>query len=132
MQRQLYHVAKQSNLAKERISSMTNDSKPKMRKGRNAHHQRLIDLKVEGRDLDQIADYFALVFEYDTEEMTVLVALLDRLVAVEKSEEVHLEDIVHFLSRRLFARCAEGEKTADRFLHLAPSRASRFLESAVG
>lgn len=111
---------------------MTKNSEPKVRKGRNAHHQHLIDLKVEDRDLDQIADYFALVFEYDTEEMTVLVALLDRLVAVEKSEEVHLEDIVHFLSRRLFARCAEGEKAADRFLHMAPSRASRFLESAVG
>ena len=111
---------------------MTKNSEPKMRKGRNAHHQRLIDLKVEDRDLDQIADYFALAFEYDTEEMTVLVALLDRLLAVEKSEEVHLEDIVYFLSRKLFARCAEGEKAADRFLHMASSRASLFLESAVG
>src|SRR5690349_8091167 len=104
------------NLFKGRISSMTRNSEQKMRKGRNAHHQRLIDLKVEDRDLDQIADYFALAFEYDTEEMTVLVALLDRLLAVEKSEEVHLEDIVYFLSRKLFARCAEGEKAADRFL----------------
>jgi hypothetical protein len=111
---------------------MTKNSESKMRKGRNVHHQRLIDLKVEDRDLDQIADYFAMAFEYDTEEMTVLVALLDRLVAVEKSEEVNLEDIVYFLSRRLFARCAEGEKAADRFLHMAPSRGSRFLESAVG
>ena len=119
-------------LGKERIFSMTNNSEPKVRKGRNAHHQSLIDLNVDDRDLDQIADYFAMVSEYDTGEMTVLVALLDRLLAVEKSGEVHLEDIVYFLSRGLFARCAEGEKAADRFLHLAPNRASRPLESAFG
>jgi hypothetical protein len=101
-------------------------------KGRNAHHQQLIDLEVDERDLDQLADYFALTFEYSTEQITVLVALLDRLVAVEKSTEVHVEDIVYFLSRRLFARCMEGEKAADRFHQAARLRAWRILEGGVG
>lgn len=111
---------------------MTKKAAVTRRKGRNAHHQQLIDLEVEERDLDQLADYFALNFEYSTEQITVLVALLDRLVAVEKSPEVHVEDIVYFFSRRLFARCMEGEKAADRFRQTARSRAGQILERSVG
>jgi len=75
---------------------MTNNSEPKVRKGRNAHHQRLIDLKVDDRDLDQIADYFAMVFEYDTEEMPLLVALLDRPWLLKKAVKSTLKTLSTF------------------------------------
>jgi hypothetical protein len=116
-----------NHASKERNLEMKKNAAPTRPKGRNAHHQQLIDLELDDRDLDQLADYFALAFEYSTEQITVLVALLDRLAAVEKSPEVHVEDIVYFLSRRLFAKTMEGEKAADRFHQAARRRASRIL-----
>ena len=61
--------------------------------------QDLKDLKLQDSDLDQFAHYFELAFEGNTTSMTVLVALLQRLRAVEtlrkqKQTGIWLEDIV--------------------------------------
>jgi hypothetical protein len=82
--------------------------------------QDLKDLKLQDSDLDQFAHYFELAFEGDTKSMTVLVALLQRLRAVEtlrhqKQTGIWLEDIVCRLTYRLYARCWAGLEAANSF-----------------
>jgi hypothetical protein len=88
-------------------------------------------LGVEDQDLDRIADYFGLVFEYSTEHMSVLVALLDRLAAAAKTDQILVQDVIGLLSLRLFSKCHEGEKAADRFQQRARRKAWRILESGI-
>ena len=98
--------------------------------------QDLKDLKLQDSDLDQFADYFELAFEGNTTSMTVLVALLQRLRAVEtlrkqKQTGIWLEDIVCRLTHRLYPRCAAGLDAANHFGREASDTAERiFAESA--
>jgi len=82
--------------------------------------QDLKDLKLQDSDLDQFAHYFETVFEGNTNSMTVLVALLQRVRAVEKLRKekqtgIWIEDVVCRLTHRLYARCAAGLEAANSF-----------------
>src|SRR5258705_9869158 len=94
--------------------------------------QDLKDLKLQDTDLDQFADYFETAFEGSTTSMTVLVALLQRLRAVEnlrkqKQTGIWLEDIVCRLTYRLYARCAAGLEAANSFGSEASDAAERIF-----
>jgi|SRR5882724_1202054 len=94
--------------------------------------QDLKDLKLEDSDLDQFARYFEMAFEGNTRSMTVLVALLQRLSAVEnlrqrKRTGIWIEDIVCRLTHRLYARCGAGLEEANRFGTEASAAAERIL-----
>ena len=97
--------------------------------------QDLKDLKLQDSDLDQFAHYFETAFEGNTTSMTVLVALLQRLRAVEtlrqqKQTGIWIEDIVCRLTHRLYARCAAGLEVANHFGNEASDAAERiFAES---
>src|SRR5258708_35198159 len=97
--------------------------------------QDLMDLKLQDSDLDQFADYFETAFEGNTKSMTVLIALLQRLRAVEnlrkqKLTGIWIEDIVCRLTHRLYARCAAGLEVANHFGNEASDGAERiFAES---
>jgi len=99
--------------------------------------QDLKDLKLQDSDLDQFADYFGIAFEGSTKSMTVLVALLQRLRAVEnlrkqKTSGIWIEDIVCRLTHRLYARCAAGLEAANYFGSEASDAAERILAGSKG
>ena len=99
--------------------------------------QDLKDLKLQDSDLDQFAHYFEMVFEGNTKSMTVLVALLQRLRAVEnlrkqKQTGIWIEDIVCRLTHRLYARCAAGLEAANYFGSEASDAAERILAGSKG
>ena len=77
-------------------------------------------LKLEESDLDRFASYFELAFQGRSQSITVLVALLQRLCAVEKLRRqkqsgIWIEDIVGRLTHRLYTRCEPGLEAASRF-----------------
>jgi len=77
-------------------------------------------LKLQEGDLDRFASYFELAFQGKAQSVTVLVALLQRLCAVEKLRQqgrggIWIEDIVGRLTHRLYTRCESGFQAASRF-----------------
>ena len=92
-------------------------------------------LKLEDNDLDQFAAYFELAFEGNSQSITVLVALLQRLRGVEKLRQekqsgIWIEDIVGRLTHRLYTRCEPGFEAASRFGSEASDLAEQiFLEA---
>lgn len=92
-------------------------------------------LKLEDNDLDQFAAYFELAFEGNSQSITVLVALLQRLRGVEtlrqqKQSGIWIEDIVGRLTHRLYTRCEPGFEAASRFGSEASDLAEQiFLEA---
>jgi hypothetical protein len=77
-------------------------------------------LKLQECDLDHFATYFELTFQGNSRSITVLVALLQRLCAVEKLRQqkqsgIWIEDIVSRLTNRLYTRCEPGLEAASRF-----------------
>jgi hypothetical protein len=95
----------------------------------------LTDLKLQDGDLDDFARYFEVAFEGNTESMVVLVALLQRLCAVEnlrkqKQTAIWIEDIVCRLTHRLYARCRAGLEAADRFGSEASDAGERIFAEA--
>jgi hypothetical protein len=91
--------------------------------------EELAAFKVDNSDLDAIAVYFGLVFEYRTEPMIVLVSLLRRLsdLAKRKNGMVSVEDTVNSLCQRLFLRCGAGEDAADKFADASTPDADKVL-----
>ena len=92
-------------------------------------------LKLEDNDLDQFAAYFELAFQGNSQSITVLVALLQRLRGVEKLRQekqsgIWIEDIVGRLTHRLYTRCEPGFEAASRFGSEASDLAEQiFLEA---
>ena len=92
-------------------------------------------LKLEDNDLDQFAAYFELAFQGNSQSITVLVALLQRLRGVEKLRQekqsgIWIEDIVGRLTHRLYTRCGPGVEAASRFGAEASNLAEQiFLEA---
>lgn len=77
-------------------------------------------LRLHDKDLDSFATYFELAFQGSSRSITVLVALLQRLRAVEKLRQekqsgIWIEDIVGRLTQLLYARCEPGWEAATRF-----------------
>jgi hypothetical protein len=95
------------------------------------YREELIAFKVDDRDLDVIAHYFGGIFECDTEPMAVLVEVLQRIVNVSKARahggSVHIEDVVHSLSERLFIQCMAGEISSRKFAASASAKAEKVL-----
>ena len=92
----------------------------------------LKDLKLQDSDLDDFARYFEVAFEGSTTSMTVLVALLQRLRAVEnlrkqKQTSIWIEDIVCQLTHRLYAKCGAGLEQACSFGLEASDAAERIF-----
>jgi hypothetical protein len=116
---------------------LTEDTTPDSIVPSSSDAQDLKDLKLQDSDLDQFAHYFETAFEGNTNCMTVLVAMLQRLRAVEnlrkqKQTRIWLEDIVCRLTHRLFLRCAAGLEAANHFGNEASDTADRiFVESGA-
>jgi hypothetical protein len=93
-------------------------------------------LKLQESDLDRFATYFELAFQGNVRCLTVLVALLQRLCAVEKLRQqkqngIWIEDIVGRLTHRLYTRCAPGFEAASRFGNEASDRAEDIFAEAL-
>jgi len=92
-------------------------------------------LKLQEGDLDHFATYFELAFQGNARSITVLVALLQRLCALEKLRQqkqsgIWIEDIVARLTHRLYTRCESGFQAASRFRNEASDLAEEiFLEA---
>ena len=77
-------------------------------------------LKLEDGDLDHFAAYFELAFQGNSQGITVLVALLQRLGEVEnlrkqKQSGIWFEDIFGRLKHRLYTRSEPAIEAASRF-----------------
>jgi hypothetical protein len=77
-------------------------------------------LKLHDSDLDHFAAYFELAFQGNSQSITVLVALLQRLGEVEKLRQqkqsgIWIGDVVGRLTHRLYTRCEPGFEAASRF-----------------
>ena len=93
----------------------------------------LTNVKLQDSDLDHFAAYFDLAFQGNSQNITVLVALLQRLGDVEelcrqKQSGVWIKDIVGRLTRRLYTRCEPGVEAATRF----GAEASELAETIFG
>ena len=77
-------------------------------------------LKLQDSDLDNFAAFFDMAFQGNSQNITVLVGLLQRLREVEKLRQqkesgIWIEDIVSRLTHRLYIRCEQGWEAASRF-----------------
>lgn len=77
-------------------------------------------LKLEDSDLEKFATYFEVAFQGDSQRITVLVALLQRLGGVDKLRQqkqssIWIADIVSRLIHRLYTRSETGFEAASRF-----------------
>lgn len=95
----------------------------------------LKDLKLQDSDLDHFATYFDQSFQGNSQSITVLVALLQRLCGVEKLRQqkqtgIWLEDIVGRLTHRLYTRCEPGVNAASRFGSEASDLAEHIFSEA--
>jgi hypothetical protein len=77
-----------------------------------------------------------LAFQGNARSITVLVALLQRLCAVErlrqqKQNDVWIEDIVGQLAHRLYIRCEPGFEAASRFRYEASELAEHIFSEAL-
>jgi hypothetical protein len=92
-------------------------------------------LKLQDSDLDHFAAYFELAFQGSSRSITVLVALLQRLRAVEKLRQqnhsgIWIEDVVSRLAHRLYIRCEPGSEAASRFATEASDLAEHIFSEA--
>ena len=93
-------------------------------------------LKLQDTDLDHFASYFELAFQGNARSLTVLVALLRRLCALEKLRQqkqtgVWIDDVVSRLTHRLFTRCESGFQAASRFGNEASDLAEHIFTEAL-
>ena len=93
-------------------------------------------LKLRDSDLDHFAGYFELAFQGDSQGITVLVALLQRLCGVaklrqQKQSGIWIEDIVGRLTHRLYTRCEPGVEAAARFSNEASDIAEHIFSEAL-
>ncbi len=93
-------------------------------------------LKLQDSDLDHFATYFELAFQGNSQSITVLVALLQRLCGVEKLRQqkqsgIWVEDIIGRLTRRLYTRCEPGLDAASRFGTEASDLAEHIFDEAL-
>jgi hypothetical protein len=102
---------------------MSNDTAPNSNTSSSDHTRDEDDLKalkLQESDLDHFASYFELAFQGSSRSITVLVALLQRLCAVEKLRQqkqsgIWIEDVVSRLTHRLYTTCEPGLEAASRF-----------------
>ena len=93
-------------------------------------------LKLQEGDLEHFANYFELAFQGNARSLTVLVALLQRLCAVEKLRQqqqsgIWIEDIVGRLTHRLYIKCEPGVEAASRFRAEASEVAENIFSEAL-
>lgn len=93
-------------------------------------------LKLQDSDLDRFATYFDLVFQGNSQSVTVLVALLRRLCSVEtlrqqKQTDIWIEDVVARFTHRLHATCEPGFEAASRFGMEASESAEHIFSEAL-
>jgi len=93
-------------------------------------------LKLQEGDLDRFATYFELAFQGNARSVTVLVALLQRLCALEKLRHqkqsgIWIEDIVGRFTHRLYTRCESGFQAASRFGNEASDLAEHIFSEAL-
>jgi hypothetical protein len=93
-------------------------------------------LKLMDSDLDHFATYFEAAFQGRSENITVLVGLLQRLCGVEKlryerQSGVWLRDIVGRLTHCLYARSDSGFEAASRFGSEASDLAEHIFSEAL-
>jgi hypothetical protein len=118
---------------------MSNDSALKSSTSSSDHTRDEDDLKalkLQDRDLNHFAAYFELVFQGNSESITVLVALLKRLCGVEKLRQqkqsgIWIEDVVSRLTHRLYTRCEPGFEAASRFGTEASDLAEHIFSEAL-
>jgi hypothetical protein len=96
----------------------------------------LKSLKLHDGDLDHFAAYFELAFQGNSQSITVLVALLQRLSGLEqlrrqKQSGIWIEDIVGRLTHRLYTRCEPGFEAASRFGSEASNLAEKVFAEAL-
>ena len=96
----------------------------------------LKNLKLQESDLDHFASYFDLAFQGNSQSITVLVALLERLCGLEKLRQqkqsgLWIEDIVGRLTHRLYTRCGPGAEAASRFRAEASERAETIFSAPL-
>lgn len=101
----------------------------------HADEDALKTLKLEDSDLDRFASYFDLAFQGNSQSITVLVALLQRLCGLEKLRQqkrsgIWIEDLVGRLTHRLYIRCGPGAEAASRFGAEASELAENILSEA--
>ena len=92
-------------------------------------------LKLQDSDLDNFAAYFERTFQGSSQNITVLVGLLQRLAGVEdlrqqKQTGVWTKDIVGRLTHRLYTRCDPGFDAASRFGSEASELAEHIFSEA--
>lgn len=92
-------------------------------------------LKLEDNDLDRFASYFDVAFQGNSQSITVLIALLQRLCELEKLRQhkrssIWIVDIVGRLTHRLYTRCGPGAEAASRFGAEASELAENILTEA--
>ena len=93
-------------------------------------------LRLQENDLDHFATYFELAFQGNARSITILVALLQRLCAVEKLRQqkqsgIWIEDVVGRLTLRLYTRCEPGHEAASRFGTEASDLAEQIFSDAL-
>ena len=93
-------------------------------------------LRLQDGDLDRFASYFELTFQGSSQSITVLVALLQRLCAVETLRQqqqsgIWIEDVVSRFTHRLYTRCEPGLEAAARFRNEASEVAEHILSEAL-
>jgi hypothetical protein len=96
----------------------------------------LTALKLQDSDLDHFAAYFELASQGNSQIITVLVGLLQRLRGVErlrqqKQSGIWIEDIVSRLTHRLYTRCEPGLEAASRFGTEASDLTENILSDAL-
>lgn len=92
-------------------------------------------LKLQESDLDHFASYFELAFQGNSQSVTVLVGLLQRLRAVEKLRQqkqsgIWIDDIVGRLTHRLYTKCEPGLEAASRFASESSDLAEHIFSEA--
>jgi len=93
-------------------------------------------LKLQDSELDLFAGYFELAFQGNSQSVTVLVALLQRLCEVEKLRQekqsgIWIEDVVGRLTHLLYTRCESGFEAASRFRKEASDLADHIFEETL-
>ena len=92
-------------------------------------------LKLQDSDLENFANYFELAFQGNSQNTTVLVALLKRLCGVEKLRQqkqsgIWIEDVVARFTHCLYTRCETGFDAATRFGNEASELADLIFSEA--
>jgi hypothetical protein len=98
----------------------------------NAHVKELAALRVQEHELDRFAYYFGALFHRETQPMTVLIALLERLKLVAKSDTLDLEIVIDQIEDRLFSECEAGDIASTNFVTEAGKNTETILNRVLG